>query len=100
MPSFFPPPIDRESDMPAPHNTLELEDRMLSYVEYGQVQEVLELFQQPLEERAGKMRRAQLEAGTRRKGLYFRSYQRADFNRRIGRLFKDEADLSLQSVHA
>lgn len=55
MPSFSPPPIDRKSDMPAPHNTLELEDRMLSYVEYGQVQEVLELFQQPLEGRAGKM---------------------------------------------
>lgn len=55
MPSFSPPAIERRSDMPAPHNTLELEDRMLSYVEYGQVQEVLELFQQPLEGRAGKM---------------------------------------------
>lgn len=55
MPSFSPPAIERKSDMPAPHNTLELEDRMLSYIEYGQVQEVLELFQQPLEGRAGKM---------------------------------------------
>ena len=55
MPSFSPPAIERRSDMPAPHNTLELEDRMLSYVEYGQVEEVLELFQQPLEGRAGKM---------------------------------------------
>lgn len=55
MPPFSPPAIERKSDMPAPHNTLELEDRMLSYVEYGQVQEVLELFQRPLEGRAGKM---------------------------------------------
>lgn len=55
MPALSPPSIDRKPDMPAPHNTLELEDRMLSYVEHGQVEEVLELFQQPLAGRAGRM---------------------------------------------
>lgn len=55
VPPLSPPPIDRKPDMSAPHNTLELEDRMLSYVEHGQVAEVLELFQQPLEGRAGRM---------------------------------------------
>lgn len=55
MPALSQPSIDRKPDMPAPHNTLELEDRMLSYVEHGQVEDVLELFQQPLEGRAGRM---------------------------------------------
>lgn len=55
MPALSQPSIDRKPDMPAPHNTLELEDRMLSYVEHGQVEEVLELFQQPLAGRAGRM---------------------------------------------
>lgn len=55
MPALSQPSIDRKPDMPAPHNTLELEDRMLSYVEHGQVEEVLELFQQPLVGRAGRM---------------------------------------------
>lgn len=37
------------------HNTLELEEQMLSYVEHGRVSELEELFRQPMAGRAGMM---------------------------------------------
>lgn len=53
LPAFYAP------DMPAPehfmHNTLELEERLLSNVEHGRADEIEKLFQRPAEGRAGSM---------------------------------------------
>lgn len=49
------PPTQEERPTGAPHNTLELEEQMLSCVEYGRTDEIEELFRQPVEGRAGPM---------------------------------------------
>ena len=53
LPAFYAP------DMPAPehfmHNTLELEERLLSNVEHGRADEIEKLFQRPAEGRSGSM---------------------------------------------
>lgn len=53
LPAFYTP------DMPAPehfmHNTLKLEERLLSNVEHGRADEIEKLFQRPAEGRAGSM---------------------------------------------
>lgn len=50
-----PPPEKEARPISAPHNTLELEEQMLSCVEYGKVDEIKALFRQPVEGRAGTM---------------------------------------------
>lgn len=52
LPAIQPPP--QETPDPSQiHNTMELEQQMLSCVEYGKVDQILELFRQPIEGRPG-----------------------------------------------
>ena len=48
-----PPPAPPERLAGSPHNTLDLEERMLSWVEHGRVDEVEKMFRQPVTGRAG-----------------------------------------------
>ena len=54
LPSIAPAPHQTDSD-PQIHNTMELEELMLSHVEYGRVTEIQNLFHQPAGGRAGTM---------------------------------------------
>lgn len=53
----LPIPVPMQEKVPdaAVHNTMELEELMLSHVEYGRVDEIQALFQQPASGRAGKL---------------------------------------------
>lgn len=54
----FPPisvPAQETSGDVTVHNTMELEELLLSHVEYGRVDEIRDLFQQPASGRAGKL---------------------------------------------
>lgn len=50
-----PRPQDGAEAEPVPHNTMELEELMLSHVEYGRTEEIRKLFRAPAAGRAGAM---------------------------------------------
>lgn len=54
-PAFDVPEKPVQADEPAIHNTMELEEQMLSYVEYGRPDEMKKLFRSPMTGRPGKM---------------------------------------------
>ena len=54
FPPIAVPPPEPSSDVTV-HNTMELEELMLSHVEHGRVDEIRVLFQQPVSGRAGKL---------------------------------------------